>query len=112
MNPVDTYIEQFPHEVKLKLLQLRKIIKETVPLAEEKIAWGAPTYYLNGYLIQFAGYKSHIGFYTTPSTLTYFQEELKEFKTNGKNTMQILVHQDIPVDLIRRMIAYRVQENQ
>ncbi len=111
MNNVDEYIESFSDKRKDLLKQLRQIIKETIPEVEEKISWGVPTYYYQGYLLQIAGNKNHVGFYTTPTTLAYFKDELKDYKTNGKNTMQIYLHQEIPTQLIKKMILFRVKEN-
>lgn len=111
-NTVDEYINSFDEEMKQKLTQLRMLIKQNAPKAEEKLAWGAPSYYLNGFLLQFAGCKNHIGFYTTPTTIQYFEEELKSYKTNSKNTMQIPVKEPLPLGLLSAMIQFRVNENQ
>lgn len=111
MKTVDEYINDFENPIKDQLIILRNIIKETIPDVEEKLSWGAPTYYYHGYLIQFAGYKKHIGFYTTPSTIEKFKEELKGYKTNSKNTTQFPIDKPLPTELIKKMILFRVEEN-
>jgi uncharacterized protein YdhG (YjbR/CyaY superfamily) len=63
MKSVDGYIASFPPDVRKKLEQVRKIIKKAAPKAEESISYKMPTYKLNGPLIYFAAFKSHIGLY-------------------------------------------------
>jgi len=111
MKTVDEYINEFESPAKDQLIILRNVIKEILPDVEERLSWGVPTYYYHGYLIQFAGYKKHIGFYTTPSTIDNFKEELKEYKTNNKNTIQFLINKPLPTELIKKMILFRVEEN-
>lgn len=41
---VDEYIESSPPESRPTLVELRSIIKSTVPKAEEGISWGVPFY--------------------------------------------------------------------
>lgn len=111
IKTVDEYNEEFSEEVKKKLNCLRKIIKQCAPEAYEKISWGVPTYNLNGFLVQYAAYKKHIGFYTSPATLKYFKEDLKDYKTNLKNTVQFPIDKDLPVELIKEMVLFKVKEN-
>lgn len=54
---VDEYINSFYQQIQINLIKLRKIIKETAPEAQEKISWGVPTYFQDGFLVQFAAYK-------------------------------------------------------
>lgn len=108
---VDDYILGFPKYIQEKLVVLRKSIKEAAPNAIEKISWGVPTYNQNGFLVQFAGYKKHIGFYSSPATIAHFKDELTEYKTNTKNTVQFDIDKTLPLDLIRQMVLFRLREN-
>ncbi|MBK8805221.1 MAG: DUF1801 domain-containing protein [Bacteroidales bacterium] len=111
MNEIDNYILDFPIEVQLILEDIRKIIKEEAPLAQEGIAYGMPGYKTNGKpLVYFAGYKKHIGFYATPSGHEQFSSELSQYK-QGKGSVQFPLNKPIPYDLIRKIVAFRVQEN-
>ncbi|WP_286077916.1 DUF1801 domain-containing protein, partial [Thomasclavelia cocleata] len=101
IKTVDDYINSFPDNIKEKLICLRMIIVENAPDAKEGISWGVPTYNLNGFLVQFAVYKKHLGFYTSPATLACFQEQLNGYKTNSKNTVRLPIDQDLPVNLIK-----------
>lgn len=104
---IDDYIKDFPIETQDKLKKIRDIIKEEAPEAIEKISYKMPTFYQNGNLVHFAGYKNHIGFYPTPEAIEHFKEELSCYK-GGKGSVQFPLIDDIPYDLIRKIIKYRV----
>lgn len=107
---VDDYIQSFPKQVQTKLKQLRQLIKQTAPDAREKISYRMPTFYLNGNLVHFAAYVRHIGFYPTPSGITNFQSELSPYKTS-KGAVQFPIEDPLPVELIKKIVKFRVQEN-
>ena len=106
---MDAYISQFPQDVKAILTNIRTLISEEVPEAQEKISYGMPTFYLKGNLIHFAAFKKHIGLYPTPTGISNFQEELSKYK-QGKGSVQFPLDQPMPYDLIRRIVRYRVDE--
>lgn len=108
---IDEYIKTFPNDVQNKLNQIRNLVKKLAPTAIEAISYGMPTFKLNGKnLVHFAGYKSHIGFYPTPSALTNFEKELKAFKTS-KGTAQFKLDEELPIKLIEKMVKFRIKEN-
>ncbi len=59
---VDSYIASSPEEARPTLEELRKIIKSTIPEAEEGISWGVPFYKYHGLLGGFAVFKNHVDF--------------------------------------------------
>ena len=107
---IDGYIERFSPDVKARLNQIRAAIKKAAPLATEKISYQIPTFYYNGNLVHFAAFKEHIGFFPTPSAISAFSEELKEFK-RAKGSVQFPLSDPLPLKLITRMVKYRVAEN-
>ncbi|MDR0795810.1 MAG: DUF1801 domain-containing protein [Tannerella sp.] len=67
MNEVDKYISGFPAAVQERLIEIRNIILEIAPQVTERICMRMPTYDLNGkWLVHFAGFEKHIGFYPQP----------------------------------------------
>ncbi len=72
---VDAFIEGSPKEARPKLRELRRIIRALAPGAEEVISYQMPTFRLNGNLVHFAAFKTHIGFYPTPSGIEAFKKE-------------------------------------
>lgn len=107
---IDNYILGFPEEVQYKLNQLRKTIHEAAPDATEKISYAMPTFYLKGNLVHFAAYKNHIGFYPAPSGLNAFKKEISLFK-NSKGAVQFPINQPLPLNLISKIVKFRVEEN-
>ncbi|GGC86298.1 iron chaperone [Enterococcus wangshanyuanii] len=110
MTVIETYISECPPERQEKLQQLYNQIKELVPQATEKMAYGMPTFYLNGNLVHFANAKNHIGFYPAPSAITAFKEELSVYKTS-KGAIQFPLDSPLPMDLIKEIVLFRVGEN-
>jgi uncharacterized protein YdhG (YjbR/CyaY superfamily) len=108
---MDEYIAGFPPETQKALQALRALIKACAPDAIETISYAIPTFDLNGrHLVHFAGYERHVGFYPIPSGMQAFEEELKSFK-RGKGSVQFPLDRPMPMDLIRRIVEYRVEEN-
>ena len=106
------YINNFPEETQEILKQVRNTIKQAVPEAEESISYGMPAFKTNGKpLVYFAAFKSHIGFYATPTGHREFAAELANFK-QGKGSVQFPLDQPIPFGLIERITKFRVEENE
>ena len=107
---IDEYIEDFPKDVQAILKRIRETVHKAAPKAEETISYGIPTFKLYGNLVHFAGYKSHIGFYPTPSGIEKFKKELSAYK-GAKGSVQYPLDQPIPYELIARITKFRVKEN-
>ena len=110
LKTMDEYIAAFPKNVQDILENLRRVIRESAPEAEEAISYGIPTLKLNGNLVHFAAYKNHIGFYPTSSAIVAFKKELSPYK-QAKGTVQFPLDKPMPFDLVRKMVRYRVKEN-
>jgi uncharacterized protein YdhG (YjbR/CyaY superfamily) len=107
---IDEYIAGFPETIQAVLEQVRQTIKKAAPNAEEKISYAIPTFKLNGNLVHFAAFKNHIGFYALPSGNEAFQEELSAYKS-GKGSIQFPLDKPMPLDLITKIVNFRVKEN-
>lgn len=110
-STIDEYVATFPNEIQQKLTELRKTIHETAPEAEEKISYQMPTFAQNGNLVHFAAFKNHIGFYPAPSGIENFTEQLAKYKTS-KGAIQFPLNEEIPLDLVREIVRFRLKENQ
>jgi Uncharacterized conserved protein len=109
-HSIDEYISAFPADIRNILEQLRKVIKESAPEAQEKISYQMPTFFLYGNLVHFAVHKNHIGFYPTPSGINAFAWELSLYK-GAKGSVQFPLNQPVPFDLVSRIVKYRASEN-
>ncbi|MCZ7400714.1 MAG: DUF1801 domain-containing protein [Candidatus Methanoperedens sp.] len=107
---IDEYIHSFPEPIQKKLEELREVIKEQAPQAQEKISYQIPTFFLNGNLVHFAAYSKHIGFYPTPSGIDAFKSEISKYK-NAKGSVQFPIEEPLPIELIKKIVKFRVEES-
>jgi uncharacterized protein YdhG (YjbR/CyaY superfamily) len=107
---IDEYIAGFPDEIQVLLEEVRKTIRNAAPEATEAISYQMPTFRLNGNLIHFAAFKNHIGLYPAPSGIETFSKELSAYK-GGKGSVQFPISDPLPLDLITRIVRFRVEEN-
>ncbi len=108
---MDEYIARFPRNVRNVLEELRRVIRESAPKAEETISYGIPTFKLNGNLVHFAAHKNHVGFYPTPSAIEAFKKELSPFE-QAKGTVRFPLDKPIPFNLVKKIVKFRVKENE
>jgi uncharacterized protein YdhG (YjbR/CyaY superfamily) len=109
-STIDDYIAACTPEVQPILEQIRAVIRSVAPKATETISYAIPTFTTkSGHLVHFAAFKNHIGFYATPTGHAAFKDELSQYK-QGKGSVQFPLDQPMPLDLIRRIVVYRVQE--
>jgi len=110
-SSIDQYIASFPEETQRILEEIRATIKATVPDAEETISYNMPTFTLHGhYLVYFAAFKKHIGFYPAPIGIAEFEADLARYES-GKGTVKFPLDQPMPFDLIRKIVLFRAREN-
>jgi uncharacterized protein YdhG (YjbR/CyaY superfamily) len=107
---IEEYISIQTPEVQIVLEQMRQTIKKAAPRAEEVISYNMPAFKYHGMLVYFAAYKNHIGFYATPTGHFEFKEELSVYK-QGKGSVQFPLNNPLPLDLISRIVTFRVKEN-
>lgn len=109
---MDEYISASDKAVQPLLKQMRKTISAEAKDAEESISYGMPGYkYLGKPLVYFAGYENHIGFYATPTGHDAFKKELSVYK-QGKGSVQFPLSEKLPLDLIKKIVRFRVKENE
>jgi len=110
MNEVDVYIANFEKETQERLRTIRRIILQHAPMAVEGFAYKMPSYKVKGKpLVYFAAFKSHIGFYATPTGHSAFEQELSAYK-QGKGSVQFPNSLPLPIDLIQRIVLFRLSE--
>ena len=107
---IDEYISVQTPEVQILLEQMRQTIKKAAPEAEEVISYNMPAFKYHGMLVYFAAYKNHIGFYATPTGHSEFKDELSVYK-QGKGSVQFPLNQPLPLELIAKIVRFRVNEN-
>jgi uncharacterized protein YdhG (YjbR/CyaY superfamily) len=106
---IDAYVKMFPPKTRKVLKQLRATIKAAAPDAKETINYAIPTFTLNGNLVHFAAFDTHIGFYPTPSGIAAFKGELAGY-ASAKGSVQFPLDKPMPLKLITRIVKFRVAE--
>lgn len=87
IESVDEYTEVKEVDDKNYLVELRKLIKETIPHAKEMVAWNMPSYKGNKYIVHFDAYKDHVNVYIGRTNLDKFSkytETLEKTKSGFK----------------------------
>ncbi len=108
IQSIADYIASFPESTQELLEQVRATIQKAAPEATEAIKYAMPTFVLNGKnLVHFAAFKNHIGFYATPRGHEEFKAALSPYKS-GKGSVQFPIDQPMPLELISRMVEFRV----
>jgi len=107
---IDSFISGFPADVQAVLQELRALIHREAPGCTEEIKYAIPTFVLNGNLVHFSAYKTHIGFYPGSSGIAHFTSKLQQYKLS-KGTVQFPLGQPLPFDLIAEIVRFRVGEN-
>ena len=110
ISNIDEYISGFPKNVQKLLKQMRTTIRKEASGAEETISYGIPTFKLNGNLVHFAGFKNHIGFYPAPAGIEAFKQEVAPYEA-GKGSLHFPLDQPLPLDLVTKIVKFRVQQN-
>jgi uncharacterized protein YdhG (YjbR/CyaY superfamily) len=65
---------------------------------------------LNGMLVWFGGFSTHIGFYPGASGIAAFKKELSVYK-GAKGSVQFPLANPLPLGLITKIVKFRVAEN-
>ena len=107
---IDEYIAAFPEDVQALLQAVRATIHAAAPDAVERISYNMPAFAQEGNLVYFAALKNHIGLYPTSSGIAAFQQEIAAYESS-KGAVKFPKDQPLPLDLITRIVQFRVTEN-
>lgn len=108
-SSVEEYIAGHHGETKKRLVQIREIIADAMPHAEQKISWGMPTFKLGRYnTFNFAAFKNHISLFPSSYLIEHFEKELEPYKTSN-GTIQFQNNEPLPVELLRKIVIWRKQ---
>ncbi len=112
ISTMNEYIGTFPNDVQRILEKIRHTIRKAATEAVDTISCQIPTFKLNGkYLLYFAAFNNHIGVYPAPTGNEAFKKELSPY-IRGKGTVQFPLNKPVPYDLVRKIVIFRMEENQ
>jgi uncharacterized protein YdhG (YjbR/CyaY superfamily) len=109
-DSIDEYIAACPPEVQGILHRVRSAVGRAAPNAKEKISYGMPTFTLEGNLVHFAAFKTHIGFYPPARGDEELMRDIAPY-AGPKGNLRFPLDERIPYGLIGRIVKARVREN-
>ena len=79
-----------------------------IPNATEGISYQIPAFFIDGkYFIYFAGYSKHVAIYPIHPDQFSFAKELEKYQS-GKATLKFPLEEEIPYELIRKIVKYKL----
>jgi uncharacterized protein YdhG (YjbR/CyaY superfamily) len=108
---IDEYLAGVPDDKRAALERLRAQIHAAVPEAAEAIAYGLPTFRLDGrWFLAFGVTKDQCSFYAGGAPLTALADELAGYRL-WKGTINYPCDQPLPAELVTRIIQVRLAEH-
>src|SRR2546428_13533632 len=107
---IDKFLAAVSDDKRAALQKLRKSIRSAAPKAVECIAYGVPTFRLDGrMLVSFGAGANHCAFYPG-SIVQSFKRELKNYETS-KGTIRFRPDKPLPAALVRKVVKARIAQN-
>lgn len=105
----EEYIAHFTGPAHEKLVELRKIIIENYPHAEESISYAIIAYKYYGWFAYISGYTKHVSLSLPPrGAFQKYAEELSKYKYS-KSTIQFPLDKPLPKTLIKKLLSFQAQ---
>ena len=109
---VEEYLAAVPEPARTTLAKVRAVIRSAAPAAAtEGISYGMPMFKCNGMLVGFAAFTDHCSLFPGASPVEAFKAELVKYRTS-KGTIQFPMDKPLPAPLIRKIVKFRVAENE
>ena len=102
---IDDYIAAQDEKYQPLLREVRAVLRNALPGAEERISWAMPTYWNGRNIIHFAASKKHLGLYPGDEATAAFAEELSGLGVSI-GTIRIPYDQPLPAELIERIAKW------
>lgn len=108
---VRKYFAQLPRGTRVKLRQMRSVIKSAAPRAVEAFSYRIPAFRLDGrILVWYAGFTGHCSLFPMGTAIRRaFARELGQYETS-KGTVRFPLDRPLPVGLVRRLVKARIRE--
>lgn len=107
---VDAYIAGFEGVAKERLQDVRRMICEVLPEAEERLSYGMPAYFMNKrVVIYYSGFAHHIGIYPGRVATGDLAGLIGPY-LSGKSTARFTHNLPLPEPIIKKLVQFRKQE--
>lgn len=103
-NTVEEYINQVPRDAKIQFNNLRKIVRDTIPKANEVLSYGIIGYKIDDKRARvfISGWKDHVAMYPIPKDELLVKELNSYIK--GKGTLWFSLDSKLPKKLIEQTV--------
>lgn len=110
---VDEFVAEAPIEARPVLEKIRTVVKAAVPGVDETMGYGKPYYKYHGWMTGITLYTKHLGVEIWDGLTDEDRKELEALghKTGSKN-FQIHYDQEVPVDLLTRLVQAQAKRNE
>jgi uncharacterized protein YdhG (YjbR/CyaY superfamily) len=108
---IDAYLGALEEPKRTTLMQLRDMIAEIVPDAEQGMSYTLPAFRLNGATIAgFAAFKNHLSYLPhSGSVIPKLAAETKGY-SGTKSSLHFPVDQPLSKELVEKLLAVRMDE--
>ncbi len=108
---VDRYLDALEEPKRSTLGQLRQMIRELVPDAEEGMSYGVPGYKVRGKTVAgFAAFKNHLSYLPhSGSVFPELQTELQGY-ARSSGALRFNVNEPLPKSLVKKLIEVRLRQ--
>ena len=110
---IDEYHQAFSGDVVRRMESIRALVHKIAPVVKEVISYQIPAFILGDKyrLIYYCAFKNHLTLSSpwSQAMLQEFEAELAELKVS-KSAIQFPHNQDLPLDLIEKIIRFRKSE--
>jgi uncharacterized protein YdhG (YjbR/CyaY superfamily) len=101
----EEYIDSFPEQIAERLRTVRRIARDVLPGAGERISYGIPAVTLGGRdVVFYSGWQRHVAIYPVPHGDEALDRELDAYRA-GKGTLQFRHDRPLPEDVVRRVVT-------
>jgi uncharacterized protein YdhG (YjbR/CyaY superfamily) len=107
---VDAYLAAQPDDRRSRLEDLRRTVKSAAPEAVEVISYNMPAYKVGSrFVVSFSAFKSWDSLFPASEVVLAEIEQARAY-ARGRGTFQFPLKEPLPLDLISRIVAVRMDE--
>ena len=107
---VEAYLAGYPDDRRSRLEDLRRTVKASAPEAVEVISYNMPAYKLGArFVVSFSAFKQWDSLFPASDVVLAEVEQARPY-ARGQGTFQFPVKEPLPLDLISRIVAVRMDE--
>ena len=101
MATVEDYVGALTTGQREQFERVRRIVRDMVPDAGEKISYGVPTFtHRDKYVLYFAAFKNHLSVYPTVGAV--------EATKGTKGTFRFTEADPVPEEIVRAIVSHRL----